>query len=92
MMYIELDIKWEITLSKPWKPYDTHQNVWHTLYINGEQIGYVYDWQRDDDYGYSVYVGRDDGDERPRLVGEYKELQKAQERLEREYSLMKVRR
>lgn len=92
MIYIEVDTNWEITLSKPWKPYDTHQNVWHTLYINGEQIGYVYAWQRDDDYGYSVYVGRDDGDERPQLVGEYKELQKAQERLEREYSLMKVRR
>lgn len=86
---MRIDIKWETTLSKPWKPWDSHQNRWHTLYINGKQFGYVYDWQRDGDYGYSVYVGSDDGDERPRLVGEYKELQKAKERLEREYNLIK---
>lgn len=89
LSYCVVDKNWEITRSKPWKPYDTHQNVWHTLYINGEQVGYVYDWQRDGDYGYSVYIGRDDGNERPQFIGEYKELQKAKERLEREYSLIK---
>ena len=81
--------QWEITWSKPWRSFDSHQDAWHTLYINGKQVGYVYDWQRDGDYGYSVYVGSDDGDERPQLVGEYKELQKAKDRLELEFNRAK---
>ena len=73
----EPSMKW----SDMWRPYAGSQSGFTTLYVDGQEVGYVESWESDGAYGYIAYL-KSDPTEYEESVGEFRSLDAAKACLE----------
>ena len=73
----EASMKW----SDMWRPYSGSPSAFTTLYVDGQEVGYVEAWESDGAYGYIAYL-KADPTEYEESVGEFRSLDAAKACLE----------
>lgn len=73
----EPSMKW----GEMWRPYSGSQSSFTTLYVDGQEVGYVEAWQYDGAYGYIAYL-KADSNKYEESVGEFRSLDAAKACLE----------
>lgn len=75
------EIKPPMEWSEMWRPYSGSESSFTTLYVDGQEVGYVEAWESDGAYGYIAYL-KSDSTKYKESVGEFRSLAAAKARLE----------
>lgn len=68
---------------EPWRPYSGSQSYFETLYVNGEEVGYVESYDIDGEHGSIAYL-KAAPNEYEKSLGTFKSSEAARKRLEEE--------